>query len=494
MNIPVILDIIIGLFFIYLIFSLLASQIQELLATVLQWRAVHLKKSLEALIAGDTDRKKYPTKFQEARKIVNDIYNNTQIISLNYQSEIGNKIIDWLQRKNRNQNQQERNQGKIFSNNRTGPSYIPSETFSASLIEYLQIPELIQAISETRLEKFKEQKLVEIQTIVNNLNLDESVKNIIHSEFEDMKHRFDGILEDYSNNKTLLNTTVERLSETLDMFIENCLLELPETAKVGREFQQKLRLAKRVFISKSERELLLSEIRPSFTNLLRIVRQVVKTEGTIKSIIGNKEGDIYQEIENTIDALPESLKKNLYVLAKQAETKSQEIGQELNQFQQEIEIWFDNAMDRASGVYKRNARGVAILIGAIIAVSANVDTIYILDYLSKDSLQRAAINEVAKQLVNNQSELEPNDMGKIQKTVSGAVDNLGLPIGHNVKSKDGKEPTWWLGIRKIVGWLLSGIAISMGSSFWFDLLSKIVNIRNVGKKPISSTEKRSLSK
>jgi hypothetical protein len=39
MNLPVIIDIIIGLVFIYLSLSLLASEIQELIATVLLWRA-----------------------------------------------------------------------------------------------------------------------------------------------------------------------------------------------------------------------------------------------------------------------------------------------------------------------------------------------------------------------------------------------------------------------------------------------------------------------
>ena len=54
MNLPVILDIVIGLIFIYLSFSLLASEIQAILTTILQWRATHLKKSIEELISGQT--------------------------------------------------------------------------------------------------------------------------------------------------------------------------------------------------------------------------------------------------------------------------------------------------------------------------------------------------------------------------------------------------------------------------------------------------------
>jgi len=36
-----------------------------------------------------------------------------------------------------------------------------------------------------------------------------------------------------------------------------------------------------------------------------------------------------------------------------------------------------------------------------------------------------------------------------------------------------------------MGWGLTAIAISMGSSFWFDILNKLINVRNTGSKPQS---------
>jgi ABC-type transport system involved in cytochrome bd biosynthesis fused ATPase/permease subunit len=41
----------------------------------------------------------------------------------------------------------------------------------------------------------------------------------------------------------------------------------------------------------------------------------------------------------------------------------------------------------------------------------------------------------------------------------------------------------------ICGWFVSGVAISMGAPFWFDLLGKVVNVRNTGKAPTSSAKK-----
>jgi hypothetical protein len=54
MNLPTLLNIAIALIFVYLIVSLLASQIQEFIATILQWRAVHVKESIEGLLSGNS--------------------------------------------------------------------------------------------------------------------------------------------------------------------------------------------------------------------------------------------------------------------------------------------------------------------------------------------------------------------------------------------------------------------------------------------------------
>ena len=65
MNLPLVLDIAIGLIFIYLILSLLASEIQELIATIFQWRAKHLKEAIENLLVGDN--RKTPEEISAAK-------------------------------------------------------------------------------------------------------------------------------------------------------------------------------------------------------------------------------------------------------------------------------------------------------------------------------------------------------------------------------------------------------------------------------------------
>ncbi|MEO8630927.1 MAG: hypothetical protein ABI612_22940 [Betaproteobacteria bacterium] len=44
-----------------------------------------------------------------------------------------------------------------------------------------------------------------------------------------------------------------------------------------------------------------------------------------------------------------------------------------------------------------------------------------------------------------------------------------------------KSGGWWL--IKIIGWLITGLAVTLGALFWFDLLNKLVNLRGSGPKP-----------
>lgn len=41
---------------------------------------------------------------------------------------------------------------------------------------------------------------------------------------------------------------------------------------------------------------------------------------------------------------------------------------------------------------------------------------------------------------------------------------------------------WWLG-QHLLGFLLTGLAASLGAPFWFDVLNKFINLRSTGRKP-----------
>ncbi|MEG3911810.1 hypothetical protein Q5691_27220 [Microcoleus sp. w1-18aA5] len=494
MNLPVIIDIIIGLVFIYLTLSLLASEIQELIATVWQWRAEHLKKSIEVLISGGSEGAKDPLQFKRVGQLAHSIYANPIIKDLNQGAKgllsegfrsVTHRLGDLYHGITGTKN--------VFGNKSTGPSYIPAECFSASLLETLKVSSLLSSISKTRLERFKDLQLAQIQQIGANLSLPDATKPIIEQEFRWLTAEFNRVVEDYQNNLASLNNSLDRMSEKLEFYIKDSQVYLPETEQGGREFQRQMAFVKARFDSKIERVALLGQLQPSFSNLLNTVKKSQESAAEIMEL--KEESPIYQQIQETLDRMPESLKRSLYILAQRAEKGSGDTQEQLERFQKEIEIWFDQSMERASGVYKRNARGVAILLGTAIAVAANADSIHIINRLSKDSMLRSTVNVYAEQLVEKNAKTKLDNLTslrKVQKDVDIALDEVALPFGwseQNSLERDKQGNVLWLAlISKLFGWILSGVAISMGAAFWFEALNKIINIRNAGKKPPSSTE------
>jgi hypothetical protein len=494
MNLPVIIDIIIGLVFIYLTLSLLASEIQELIATVLQWRAEHLKKSIEVLISGGSEGAKDPLQFQRVRHLAHGIYANPIIKDLNQGAKgvlsegfrsVTHRMGDFYRGVTGTKN--------VFDNKSTGPSYIPAECFSASLLDTLKISSLLSSISKTRLERFKNLQLAQIKLIGDGLNLPDSTKPIIEQELGWLTAEFNRVIEDYKNDIGSLNNSLDRMSEKLGFYINDSQVYLPETELAGREFQRQMAFVKARFDSEFEREALRGQLQPTLSNLLNTVR---KSQDTVAEIMELKEdSQIYKQIQETLDSMPESLKRSLYVLAQRAEKGGGDTQEQLERFQKEIEIWFDQSMQRASGVYKRNAKGVAILLGTAIAVAANADTINIVNRLSKDSMLRSTVNLYAQQLVEKNAKTKLDNLAsltKVQQDVDRALDNVALPLGWsepNRLERDRQGNLLWSAFMvKLFGWILSGVAISMGAGFWFEALNKIINIRNAGKKPPSATE------
>lgn len=45
-----------------------------------------------------------------------------------------------------------------------------------------------------------------------------------------------------------------------------------------------------------------------------------------------------------------------------------------------------------------------------------------------------------------------------------------------------------LNLTKILGILFTALMVSLGSNFWFELLNKLINMRNAGKKPLTKEE------
>jgi hypothetical protein len=228
--------------------------------------------------------------------------------------------------------------------------------------------------------------------------------------------------------------------------------------------------------------------------------------------------DRFSEISN---CLPESLRKSLYELALRSRIKASDIENQLDHFKKEIETWFDRSMERSSGVYKRNARGFAFLIGFVLAVTLNADTFYIISRLSKDDALRNSIVSTSTELVQNVESTNPNVIERVKDNVDQSLSEITLPIGWNdnileeqlqiptpikenetleEKQKREKEKerrkAKFFGrsvhpvVIMIMGWLVTATAIMMGAPFWFDFLGLFINVRNTGSRPVSKTDNK----
>ncbi len=79
----------------------------------------------------------------------------------------------------------------------------------------------------------------------------------------------------------------------------------------------------------------------------------------------------------------------------------------LDAFTLSLQNWFEETMDRATGWYKRKNRVILFLIGVLIAVSFNVDSMRIARLLSRDKDARSELVSLGVAVVSDSSKLKP---------------------------------------------------------------------------------------
>jgi hypothetical protein len=168
-----------------------------------------------------------------------------------------------------------------------------------------------------------------------------------------------------------------------------------------------------------------------------------------------------------------------------------------------VEQWYDNTMDRVNGFYKRQTQWILLGLGLLLAILCNADLLSITTRLWNSQAARDQVNAVAQMYsCNNGPECEAlrKDYDKARRTIE--EDLRTLPVGYDLNYTKNYWRTFnqldiahnesrahhtlkllahWL--INLFGWLLTGIAVSLGAPFWFDALNKFVNLRITGAKP-----------
>jgi hypothetical protein len=151
-----------------------------------------------------------------------------------------------------------------------------------------------------------------------------------------------------------------------------------------------------------------------------------------------------------------------------------------------VEHWFDDTMARVSGWYKRMAQKIIFVLGLLLCVAVNADTLMIVKELWNDqALSNALVAQAAKKVQSTAPADSLNAEGFLQQVAGEIRDVNTPPIGwardeHDVRAV---PHSFGAGALKVLGILLTSFAIVLGAPFWFDMLNNLINLRSSGNPP-----------
>ncbi len=173
-----------------------------------------------------------------------------------------------------------------------------------------------------------------------------------------------------------------------------------------------------------------------------------------------------------------------------------------------LAAYFDESMERVTGWYRRHVQRVLLAIGAVLAIALNADTLNIVRTLSQDDALRAKIVATAVGVAGEGQASAPvckeataDCERRLAQQVGSQLalaSSLGLPLGWNLggtgiglpacvpalseqKCKSGRAfaSGALFVLTKILGLALTALATTLGAPFWFDLLNRLIQTRNV---------------
>ncbi len=433
MYIQEIVEVVIGLFFVFLLMSLATMTARETISGWFKWRSSMLKDAIVGLVS---EQVRKPGFWESIRGMFSR--KGVQIVESGTVSGFfSNPLITALHQPG----------GK--------PSYIPGRQFAKAVID-----EVTREIETTLLDAAEDALQAvfkRIDSAIDQSQFNEILKNVLKRV----------------NQSKLINETSR--SELLDLIQD------------GGGSMISFETAAKAFFEKHP------EASPAFQLQLGI--EALKLKGE------------------------QHLANSLRHIIKDAEASFKHGEDYLNGVLTKTENWFDYTMDRLEGWYKRRTGRIALVVGLLLAFALNVDTFHIATSLWKEPALRQAIVAQAEQVKPEQLQAEFGAGSDITTQVrdfsNRLTDDLSLPVGWQFKGEDTLcipapkllVPKAWenytFGIltadgsckrdlftfgAKVFGIFLTGVAAAQNSSFWFDSLDKLINVRNAGKKPASSTK------
>lgn len=197
-----------------------------------------------------------------------------------------------------------------------------------------------------------------------------------------------------------------------------------------------------------------------------------------------KKPGVMEEIKASVAKIENYHVKNVLTDILESTGRDKEVlDKKIENARQDIEKWFDAGMEHVSAWYKRQTHKVVLGLAVFFCLLFNVDTIMITRALSVNSALRESLTAVAAETVKQPVDIASPDSLKQGKELQAQIQQLGLPIGWAETGADSLDPRgmpqgWLEWVYKVLGLLMSILAVSMGAPFWFDILKKLIDLRS----------------
>jgi hypothetical protein len=475
MNLGVVVEVAIGIIFVWIVFSLTVSQVQEWISSSLDKRAKDMEFAIREMLA-NPDLKA-------------QLYDHPLIRGLTARKRRKpSQIPAWFYRYPILRG--------FTKEKRKLPSYIPSQQFALALFDIAMTANTESSLIQLGILRIRDdlqtsKKLTVHQAVFEELNLlAELARSAAATEA----------------GTAITNKTIEMLREQVAHFTENFRKKYPtinlddQTASVITETMDRA-LDEAVRLKAEMDDVVSKQPKATAEVVLSKIRNGVAALAVISP-----------EVNQTINAL-------LMNVEEYAAEKEKLLAKARNN----VETWFNDSMDRVSGVYKRYAQNLAMLIGILLAILLNVDSITITTYLWRQPSVREALAAQARTFELDQQQLQTNPeqaMANFSRQFAG----INLPVGWTIKksvepaylnsgcqlfptrsiTSEAGTPTETFGIPVfgsticiapaqpnnqnnlllfLVGVFITAIAARLGAPFWFDVLKRVVNLRSTGPNP-----------
>jgi hypothetical protein len=469
MDLSAMVEVAIGIIFVWIVLSLTTIQIQEWITTRLDKRAKDLENAIHEMLANPNLKAQF--------------YDHPVIRGLTARKRSNpSRIPIWFYRYPILRG--------FTKEKRKRPSYIPSQQFALALFDIAMTANTEASVIQQGLFRLRDdlnssRKLTVHQAMIEELNLlAEFARSAAATE---------------AGTAITLRTT-ELLKDKLKTFLEDFHKKYPSiqlNADMVDVIEEKIRAT--------------LEQAPLIREQMQEVIDKQPSENT-----GTGLGKLRRGIA-ALSVISPEVNQTLSALLLNVEEYAVEKEQRIARARGNIEKWYDDSMDRVSGVFKRYSQTMALIIGFLVALMLNIDSINLTLYLWRDPSVRQVLAAQATQYQLSQQNGQNNPEQSIQ-SLNDQLSELNLPIGWGIneiqaatscKPFPGEGQTFGVPVPasnkclappqsdndtnlllKLGGIFLTAMAARQGAPFWFDILKHAVNLRGTGANP---TEKEGKS-